>query len=304
MGNRWQQNKWQTIADSDLLKDQNAKYVRKPEWLRIKMTKAQDYRHVKGFLSPGGLHTICESGACPNKGECWAAGTATFMILGNICTRNCRFCNVPSGRPLPPDPEEPARVAQAVQAMNVKHCVITSVDRDDLPDGGAGIWAETLKRIHEAAPGTTIEALIPDFGGKHSDILTVLNAKPDVISHNLETVRRLTREVRSVANYDTSLGVLEFVAGHSEIRTKSGIMLGLGETEGEILETMNDLLKVNCQVLTLGQYLQPGRDHLPVEKYIHPDDFRRYGEIAREKGFRFVESAPLVRSSYHAENHV
>ncbi|MFO7999413.1 MAG: lipoyl synthase [Bacteroidales bacterium] len=286
------------------MKDQNQKYVRKPEWLRIKMTKAQDYRHVKGFLSPGGLHTICESGACPNKGECWAAGTATFMILGNICTRNCRFCNVPSGRPLPPDPEEPARVAQAVQAMNVKHCVITSVDRDDLPDGGAGIWAETLKRIHEAAPEATIEALIPDFGGKQSDILTVLNAKPDVISHNLETVRRLTPEVRSVANYDTSLGVLEFIAGHSGIRTKSGIMLGLGETEGEILETMDDLLQVNCQVLTLGQYLQPGRDHLPVEKYIHPDDFRRYGEIARKKGFRFVESAPLVRSSYHAENHV
>ncbi len=277
--------------------------LRKPEWLRIRLTKAQDYSILREVLERGQLHTICESGACPNKGECWGAGTATFMILGDICTRNCRFCNVKTGKPLPADPGEPERVASAVSSMQVKHCVLTSVDRDDLPDGGAGIWAETIKAVKAASPGTTIEALIPDFKGSKQDIQKVIEAGPEVISHNLETVKRLTSEVRLYANYQTSLEVIEFIAS-SGTRAKSGIMLGLGETEEEIFETMDDLLRAGCQVLTLGQYLQPTRRHLPVQKYVHPDDFKRYGEIARKKGFRFVESDPLVRSSYHAEKHL
>jgi lipoyl synthase len=286
------------------LEGQSPKYTRKPEWLRIKITRAHDYSQVKGRLTAGGLHTICESGTCPNKAECWASGTATFMILGNICTRNCRFCNVTSGKPLPPDPEEPARVARAIHEMGVKHCVITSVDRDDLEDGGAGIWAETLSEVRKLSPSTTLEALIPDFMGEPSLLQKVMDQKPEVISHNLETVRRLTRSVRSVADYDRSLGVIACIAGDPDIRTKSGIMLGLGETEKEVLETMDDLLGVGCQVLTLGQYLQPGKRHLPVARYVHPDEFQQLGEIAKGKGFRFVESAPLVRSSYHAEKHV
>lgn len=286
------------------MEGQPPKYSRKPEWLRIKLTRAQDYSHVKGKLASGSLHTICESGACPNKAECWASGTATFMILGNICTRNCRFCNVTSGKPLPPDPGEPLRVARAIREMRVKHCVITSVDRDDLEDGGAGIWAETLHEVRKLSPSTTVEALIPDFMGIPSHIQKLMDQKPEVISHNLETVRRLTRQVRSVADYDRSLGVIAYLAGDPGIRTKSGIMLGLGETEEEVLETMDDLLGAGCQVLTMGQYLQPGKRHLPVERYVHPDEFRRLGEIAKGKGFRFVESAPLVRSSYHAEKHI
>lgn len=226
------------------------------------------------------------------------------MILGDICTRSCRFCNVKTGKPFPPDPGEPEKVAEAVREMGVKHCVITSVDRDDIPDGGAGIWAETIRAIKQAAPGTTIEALIPDFKGDATAVQKVMDAGPEVISHNLETVRRLTKEVRVYANYDTSLGVLKYISENSSIRTKSGIMLGLGETEGEILETMDDLRDAECQVITLGQYLQPSIHHLPVQKYVHPDDFNRYGKAAKEKGFRFVESAPLVRSSYHAINHV
>lgn len=256
---------------------------------------------MKGVLEASYLHTICESGACPNKAECWSAGTATFMILGDICTRNCRFCNVKTGRPLPPDPNEPLRVAEAVKSMGVKHCVITSVDRDDLTDGGASVWAETIRNVRTIAPETTIEILIPDFKGNVADIQTVIDEKPDVVGHNLETVRRLTREVRVFADYDTSLDVLAYMAISSNITTKSGIMLGLGETENEIYETMDDLIGVNCKVLTIGQYLQPTRNHLPVKNYVHPDDFDRYGIIARDKGFQFVESAPLVRSSYHAE---
>ncbi|MFP4467353.1 MAG: lipoyl synthase [Bacteroidales bacterium] len=286
------------------MKSTPSKYLRKPEWLRTQLTRAQDYSRVKNTLKHGSLHTICESGACPNKGECWREGTATFMILGDICTRSCRFCNVKTGKPLPPDPFEPERVARAVRDMGVNHCVITSVDRDDIPDGGAAIWAETINAIRQFAPETTIEALIPDFKGDTTSIQMVVDAGPEVISHNLETVRRLTREVRVYANYKTSLEVLKYIAQNNSIRTKSGIMLGLGETEDEILETMDDLRKANCQVMTLGQYLQPSIHHLPVQKYVHPDDFDRYGAIAREKGFRFVESAPLVRSSYHAINHV
>ena len=226
------------------------------------------------------------------------------MILGEICTRSCRFCNVKTGKPLPPDPLEAEKVAAAVKEMGVKHCVITSVDRDDIPDGGASVWAETINAIRQTAPGTTIEALIPDFKGNAKHIRKVVDTGPEVISHNLETVKRLTKEVRVYANYGTSLDVLKYIAQNSSIRTKSGIMLGLGEAEEEILETMDDLRKVDCQVITLGQYLQPSVRHLPVQKYVHPDDFARYGTIAREKGFRFVESAPLVRSSYHAINHV
>jgi lipoyl synthase len=279
------------------------KYLKKPEWLRIKLPRADHYQKVKNVLDTGRLHTICESGACPNKGECWGAGTATFMILGDTCTRSCRFCNVKTGKPLPPDPEEPARVASAVASMNVKHCVVTSVDRDDLPDGGAAHWAQTIQMIRKQSPATTIEALIPDFKGVAADIQTVIATRPEVLSHNLETVERLTREVRVYANFRRSLEVIALIAA-SGIRAKSGIMLGLGETEEEIFATMDDLLQAGCQVLTLGQYLQPTRKHLPVQKYIHPDDFIRYGQIARQKGFRFVESAPLVRSSYHAEKHV
>lgn len=280
------------------------KYLRKPEWLRRRLTNAHDYQKLKTRLKTGGLHTICESGACPNQGECWGQGTATFMILGDICTRSCCFCNVKTGKPKQADPNEPKNVALAIADMGVKHCVITSVDRDDLPDGGAAHWAETIKTIKENNPQTTIEALIPDFKGSMEDVQKIIEAKPEVISHNLETVRRLTKEVRVFADYNRSLHVLDFIARNSNIRTKSGIMLGLGETEQEIFETMDDLLEVNCQVITLGQYLQPTTRHLPVQKYVHPDDFTRYGEAAKAKGFLFVESAPLVRSSYHAEKHV
>ncbi|MFO7874277.1 MAG: lipoyl synthase [Bacteroidales bacterium] len=279
-------------------------YLKKPEWLRTQLTKANDYHEIKDRIDSGGLHTICESGACPNKGECWGEGTATFMILGDICTRSCRFCNVHTGKPLPPDPEEPAKLATTIQSMGVQHAVITSVDRDDLPDGGASFWADTISAIKQTAPGTTIETLIPDFKGQLVNVQQVMDAGPEVISHNLETVRRLTKEVRIYASYENSLNVLDYIAKNSSIRTKSGIMLGLGETEEEILETMDDLRAVKCEVLTLGQYLQPSARLLPVQKYIHPDDFDRYGKIAREKGFLFVESAPLVRSSYHAINHV
>jgi lipoyl synthase len=281
----------------------NSKYIKKPEWLRTNLTKAGDYQVIKGKLQTGGLHTICESGACPNKAECWSAGTATFMILGDICTRSCRFCNVKTGKPLPPDSHEPQQVAAAVKAMGLKHCVLTSVDRDDLPDGGATHWAKTIKAVRETCPETSMEVLIPDFKGEHRSIQQIIEAGPEVISHNLETVERLSKSVRVYADYHRSLGVLRYVAEHSDIRTKSGIMLGLGETEQEILQSMDDLLAVNCQVLTLGQYLQPTHKHLPVQAYITPQDFERYGDVAREKGFRIVESAPLVRSSYHAEKH-
>lgn len=271
--------------------------------MRIQLPNAEEYSKVKGVLNEQHLHTICESGACPNKGECWSAGTATFMILGNICTRNCRFCNVTTGKPLAVDPLEPQRIAEAVLKMRVKHCVLTSVDRDDLPDGGAGIWADTIKAVKSASPATTIEALIPDFKGRKEDVQKVIEANPQVISHNLETVRRLTPEVRTFARYETSLEVIRQISA-SGIRSKSGIMLGLGETEQEIFETMDDLLAAGCQVMTIGQYLQPSARNLRVQKYVSPVDFQRYGEIARQKGFLFVESAPLVRSSYHAEKHV
>ncbi len=285
------------------MKNSKPKYLRKPDWLRIKLTDANDYAGVKDVLSSGSLHTICESGKCPNKGECWKAGTATFMILGDICTRNCKFCAVTTGKPESPDPDEPSKVADAVVSMKVKHCVLTSVDRDDLTDGGATIWAETIRSVKAASPSTTIEALIPDFKGNTELVQKVIDAKPEVISHNLETVRRLTPLVRTHAKYNTSLKVLEFIAA-SGIRAKSGIMLGLGESANEIFETMDDLLNVGCRIMTIGQYLQPSVEQLPVNEYVTPETFDKYRIIGLEKGFDFVESQPLVRSSYHAEKHV
>ena len=276
---------------------------RKPDWLKIKLPKGESYLKVNEILHGQKLNTICESGKCPNLSECWTAGTATFMILGEICTRSCRFCNTKTGIPLPVDMDEPERVAESIKVMKLKHCVITSVDRDELPDGGSHIWAETILKIREVNPGTTIEVLIPDFKGNEEDINRVIEAHPDIISHNLETVRRLTKEVRPQARYDRSLKVLKQIAD-SGIVAKSGIMLGLGETEVELFESMDDLLASGVSVLTLGQYLQPTKTHLPVIDYITPEKFVEYGRMALKKGFRIAESGPLVRSSYHAERHI
>jgi lipoic acid synthetase len=286
------------INDSELITTK-----RKPDWLRVKLPTGKEFAKVSEIVSTHKLHTICDSGSCPNKGECWGAGTATFMILGNICTRSCGFCNVATGKPKAVDLLEPERVANSVKLMNVKHCVITSVDRDDLKDGGAGIWVETINAIRKASPVTKFETLIPDFQGKWENLQMIIDVKPDIISHNLETVRRLTKEVRIQAKYDRSLEVLKRLK-ETGLKTKSGIMLGLGETEEEVLETMNDLRSVNCDVLTIGQYLQPSPNHLPVKEFIKPEVFANYKTIGLEKGFRFVESGPLVRSSYHAERHI
>lgn len=279
------------------------KIKRKPDWLKIQLPKGDDYAYVNGIVKEHGLHTICSSGKCPNVGECWGNGTATFMILGNICTRACKFCNVATGKPLEADRNEPIRLARSIKLMKLKHAVITSVDRDDMPDGGSGIWAETIRSIKELTPETTLEVLVPDFNGKQEDIQRVIDQNPEVISHNLETVRRLTPEVRSRAKYDLSLQVLKQIAD-SGIVAKSGIMLGLGETEEEIYQTMDDLLSVGVRVMTIGQYLQPTRNHLDVQEYVTPETFKKYEQIGLEKGFSFVESTPLVRSSYHAERHV
>lgn len=279
------------------------KKERKPEWLRVKLPVGKEYAHVRGLVDKHKLHTICESGNCPNMGECWGAGTATFMILGNICTRSCSFCAVATGRPLAVDLEEPQRVATSVQLMNVKHCVITSVDRDDLKDGGSIIWAETIRAIRDKSPQTTLETLLPDFKGQWDNLARVLEEAPEVVSHNLETVRRLTKEVRIQAKYDRSLECLKHIS-EAGLRTKSGIMLGLGETEDEVLESMDDLVANGVHILTLGQYLQPTRKHHQVIEYIHPDQFAKYKEIGMQRGFRVVESGPMVRSSYHAEKHL
>ena len=275
----------------------------KPKWLRVKLPTGENYKRVRNIVSEHKLHTICESGNCPNMGECWGEGTATFMILGNICTRSCGFCSVATGRPLEADPLEPARVALSVKLMGVKHCVITSVDRDDLPDGGSVIWAQTVKAIRRKSPQTTLETLIPDFMGKWENLQNVLDVKPEVVSHNLETVRRLTRQVRIQAKYDRSLEVLRRIK-KAGLASKSGVMLGLGETEEEVIETIDDLSAVGVDILTLGQYLQPTPRHLPVAEFIHPEQFEKYKAIALKKGFRYVESGPLVRSSYHAEKHI
>lgn len=278
-------------------------FRRKPEWLKVKLPHGFKTKDVIGLLNDKHLHTICSSGMCPNRAECWGAGTATFMICGNICTRNCKFCNVTNRKPLPLDPQEIIDIAESVKSLNLKHIVMTSVDRDDLPDQGAHHWADAIRTIKERCPGITMEVLIPDFQGRTDLIDLIIEQKPDIISHNMETVRRLTPDVRSVATYDRSLAVLKYIASKG-VRTKSGIMLGLGETREEILETMDDLLAAGCQVMTIGQYLQPSKLHYRVRDYIHPDTFAEYGEIGRKKGFRHVESAPMVRSSYHAEKHI
>ncbi|NQX90822.1 MAG: lipoyl synthase [Flavobacteriales bacterium] len=275
----------------------------KPKWLRVKLPTGESYKKVRGLVSEHKLHTICESGNCPNMGECWGEGTATFMILGNICTRSCGFCAVNTGKPLDVDPFEPARVARSVSLMEVKHAVITSVDRDDLKDGGADTWVATVKAIRRKSPETTLETLIPDFGGHWENLNKIIEVAPEIVSHNLETVRRLTKQVRIQAKYNRSLEVLKRLKDGG-MKTKSGVMLGLGETHEEVLETMEDLRSVECDVLTLGQYLQPTPKHLPVAEFVHPDRFAEYKERGLEMGFRFVESGPLVRSSYHAEKHV
>ncbi len=275
---------------------------RLPRWMKMKMPRGKNYSKVKNLVSQHGLHTICTSGNCPNIGECWNRGTATLMILGDICTRNCKFCGVKTGKPLPVDAEEPQRVARSVQVMGLKHCVITSVDRDDLPDLGASAWAETIHEVKKLNPETKLEVLIPDFQGKKELIELVVDAKPEVISHNLETVERLTPQIRSAAQYRRSLEVIRIIA-ESGLVAKSGIMLGLGETEDEVLQTMDDLLAVGCKVMTIGQYLAPTLDHLPVSEYISPGQFERYRTTGIGKGFSFVESSPLVRSSYRAEKH-
>ena len=277
--------------------------LRKPPWLKVKLPTGKNYRAVKEITSGHHLHTICESGNCPNLGECWGAGTATFMILGNVCTRSCGFCAVATGRPLPPDPDEPVNVAQSIKLMKIKHAVITSVDRDDLKDGGSIIWAETVKAVRKISPGTTMETLIPDFAGKWENLRRIIDVAPEIVSHNLETVRRLTRKVRIQAKYDRSLEVLHRLS-EAGMKTKSGIMLGLGESEDEILETMQDIKNAGASILTLGQYLQPSPRHIPVLEYVTPEMFREYRKAGLKMGFRFVESAPLVRSSYHAEKHI
>jgi len=277
--------------------------IRKPDWLKIKLPKGYNYLKVKGILEENGLHTICSSGKCPNMGECWNAGTATFMILGDICTRSCKFCATRTGKPLPVDESEPEKIAHSIKQLNLKHVVITSVDRDDLSDGGAAIWAATVRKVKALNPGTTIETLVPDFGGNTENLKKVIDSAPDIISHNLETVRRLTPLVRSAARYDRSLDVLHQIAA-AGIKAKSGIMAGLGETEAEVLETMDDLRKVNCSIITIGQYLQPTPAHLAVVEYVHPEVYEKYRAAGLERGFTHVESKPLVRSSYHAEKHV
>ena len=277
--------------------------IKKPNWLRVKLPIGENYRKVRGLVDQHNLHTICESGSCPNMGECWGEGTATFMILGNICTRSCGFCAVVTGKPEKVDEFEPGRVAESVKIMGVKHAVITSVDRDDLKDGGAEIWAQTVRAIRYKSPGTTLETLIPDFAGKWENLQKIIEVAPEIVSHNLETVRRLTKQVRIQAKYDRSLEVL-FRLKKGGMKTKSGIMLGLGETQEEVIETMFDLRNVGVDILTLGQYLQPTPNHLPIKEFIHPEIFDYYKKEGINMGFRYVESGPLVRSSYHAEKHL
>lgn len=288
---------------AEIVKDDNPIRIKKPKWLRVKLPIGEDYKRVRKLVDEHKLHTICESGSCPNMGECWGEGTATFMILGNICTRSCGFCAVKTGRPDEVDEFEPGRVAHSVKTMGVKHAVITSVDRDDLKDGGANIWAQTVRAIRKQSPGTTLETLIPDFAGKWDNLQIIIDVAPEIVSHNLETVRRLTKEVRIQAKYDRSLEVL-FRLKKGGMRTKSGVMLGLGESEEEVIETMEDLRSVDVDILTLGQYLQPTPKHLPVTDFITPEKFAEYKEIGMKMGFKYIESGPLVRSSYRAEKHL
>lgn len=276
----------------------------KPKWIRVKLPTGKKYTELRGLVDKYKLNTICTSGSCPNMGECWAEGTATFMILGNICTRSCGFCGVKTGRPGNVDWEEPEKVARSIKLMNIKHAVVTSVDRDDLKDMGSIIWNETIKAIRRLNPQTTLETLIPDFQGNKTNIDRIVTAAPEVVSHNVETVRRLTREVRIQAKYDQSLEVLSYLKQQGVNRTKSGIMLGLGETQEEVFETLDDLRKSDVDVVTIGQYLQPSKKHLPVKSFITPDTFKIYETVGKDLGFRHVESGPLVRSSYKAHKHI
>ena len=278
-------------------------HVKKPDWLKIRLRGNEHFTETKRIVESHCLHTICTSGRCPNMGECWSRGTATFMIGGDICTRSCRFCNTLTGKPLPLNAKEPEEVAESIRLMGLKHAVVTSVDRDDLPDLGASHWAATVRAIKRVNPSTTLEVLIPDFQGRLELVDEVIEAAPEIISHNMDTVRRISPEVRSAAKYETSLAVLRHIAERG-ITAKTGIMVGLGETEAEVYELMDDVLAAGVSVLTIGQYLQPSRKNIPVAAYIHPDQFEAYRLKGLEKGFKHVESAPLVRSSYHAEKHV
>jgi len=276
---------------------------KKPSWLRVKLPIGEEYKHVRGLVDKHKLHTICESGNCPNMGECWGEGTATFMILGNICTRSCGFCAVATGRPLAVDWDEPQRVAEAIHLMKVKHAVITSVDRDEIKDGGSIIWHNTIKAVYALNPATTLETLIPDFKAEKENIQRIIDAAPNVVSHNIETVERLTRSVRIQAKYWRSMETLRILK-QGGMRTKSGIMLGLGEAKEEVIQTMRDLRESDVDVITIGQYLQPSKKHLPVHRFVHPDEFAEFRQIGYELGFDYVESGPLVRSSYHSDKHV
>ena len=277
--------------------------VKKPDWLRVKLPIGENYKHVRSLVDNHKLHTICESGNCPNMGECWGEGTATFMILGNVCTRSCGFCAVATGRPAAVEWDEPQRVADAIYLMKVKHAVITSVDRDELKDGGSIIWQNTIRAVKAMTPATTLETLIPDFKGQKENIQRIIEAAPEVVSHNIETVERLTRQVRIQAKYHRSMEVLRILK-EGGMRTKSGIMLGLGEKKEEVIQTMTDLKNSGVDVITIGQYLQPTKKHLPVVRFVHPDEFKEYKEIGYQMGIDYVESGPLVRSSYHSEKHV
>ena len=277
--------------------------VKKPDWLRVKLPIGENYKHVRSLVDNHKLHTICESGNCPNMGECWGEGTATFMILGNVCTRSCGFCAVATGRPAEVEWDEPQRVAEAIFLMKVKHAVITSVDRDELKDGGSIIWQNTIRAVKALTPDTTLETLIPDFKGQKENIYRIIEAAPEVVSHNIETVERLTRQVRIQAKYHRSMEVLRILK-EGGMRTKSGIMLGLGEKKEEVVQTMTDLKNSGVDVITIGQYLQPTKKHLPVVRFVHPDEFKEYKEIGYQMGIDYVESGPLVRSSYHSEKHV
>tara|TARA_B110000483_G_scaffold63942_1_gene79594 strand:- start:169 stop:1029 length:861 start_codon:yes stop_codon:yes gene_type:complete len=285
-----------------MIKDSITK-TKKPKWLKVKLPTGKSYKNVRNLVTEHKLHTICESGNCPNMGECWGAGTATFMILGNVCTRSCGFCAVSTGRPEKVDVFEPGRVANSVKLMKVKHAVITSVDRDDLSDGGADTWVSTVKAIRRQSPETTLETLIPDFAGIWENLNKIINVSPEIVSHNIETVRRLTKTIRVQAKYNRSLELLLRLK-QGGMKTKSGLMLGLGETQEEVFETLEDLRSVKVDIVTLGQYLQPTPKHAPVEEFINPDQFEKYKEFGLKLGFRFVESGPLVRSSYHAEKHL
>ena len=279
-------------------------FTKKPEWIRVKLPTGKKYTELRSVVDRYNLHTICTSGSCPNMGECWGEGTATFMILGNICTRSCGFCGVKTGRPESLDWEEPEKVARSIKLMNIKHAVLTSVDRDDLKDMGSIIWAETVRAVRRMNPNTTMETLIPDFQGVERNLNRILDVAPEIISHNMETVRRLTREVRIQAKYDRSLEVLRYLKENGANRTKSGIMLGLGEKEEEVIETLHDLKEAKVDIVTIGQYLQPSKKHLPVKQFVTPEQFAKYKEIGLKLGFRHVESGALVRSSYRAHKHL